>query len=83
VAEAALSVGACSPVAVRLPALEAALAGVPLGEAAARVVPDLVAPALAPITDVRADAAYRAEAAVEVLRRALSAALRAPAEVAA
>ena len=80
VTEAALSVGACSPVAVRLPDLEAALVGVPLGEAAARVVPDLVAPALAPITDVRADAAYRAEAAVEVLRRALSAALRAPVE---
>jgi CO/xanthine dehydrogenase FAD-binding subunit len=82
VAGAALSVGASSPVAVRLPALEAALRGATLAEAPLRVVPDLVAPALAPISDVRADAGYRAEAAVEVLRRALSAAL-APTEAAA
>ena len=75
VARAALSVGACSPVAVRLPRLEAALAGAPLAAAAERVVPELVAPALAPISDVRAEAGYRAEAAVEILRRALGLAL--------
>jgi CO/xanthine dehydrogenase FAD-binding subunit len=82
IARAALSVGACSPVAVRLPALEAALAGAPLAAAAERVVPELVAPALAPISDVRAEAGYRAEAAVEILRRALSLALE-PREAAA
>lgn len=75
IAGAALSVGACSPVALRLPALEAALAGAPVAGAAERVVPDLVAPALAPISDVRAGADYRAEAAVEILRRALALAL--------
>ncbi|MCX7644809.1 MAG: FAD binding domain-containing protein [Rhodobacteraceae bacterium] len=75
IARAAVAVGACSAVAARLPALEAALAGAPAGEAADRVVPDLVAPALAPISDVRADAAYRAEAAVELVRRALVRAL--------
>ncbi|MDH3265313.1 MAG: FAD binding domain-containing protein, partial [Paracoccaceae bacterium] len=79
---AALSVGACSPVAVRLPALEAALAGASVAEAVARVVPGLVAPALAPISDVRAEAGYRAEAAVEILRRALAEALAAVARAA-
>jgi CO/xanthine dehydrogenase FAD-binding subunit len=75
VALAVLSVGACSPVALRLPALEAALEGAPVASAADRVVPELVAPGLAPISDVRAEAGYRAEAAVEILRRALALAL--------
>lgn len=75
VARAAVAVGACSAVAARLPALEAALAGSPVAEAAARVAPGLVTPALSPISDVRADAAYRTEAAVELVRRALDRAL--------
>jgi N-methylhydantoinase B len=66
IAEARLALGACSPVALRLPLLEAALEGVPLAEAwrvpAARHVA-----ALAPIDDVRASAAYRREAAVTLL----------------
>ncbi len=72
VAGSALAVGACGPVATRLPALEARL----LGAAADASLPDCiddatVAAALAPIDDVRADAGYRALAAAELLRRAL------------
>lgn len=68
---AALAVGACGPVATRLPALESALQGVSLTDAPGRVAPERVASALSPIDDIRADAAYRAEAAAELLRRAL------------
>ncbi len=72
VAEAALAVGAASPVARRLPEVEAALAGAPLAGAAARIDPAAVARALAPIDDLRASAAYRAEAAAVLLRRAVA-----------
>ena len=72
VARAALSVGACGPVAVRLGAVEQALTGLPLAEAAGAVDTEAVANALSPIDDVRADAAYRAEAAAELVRRALA-----------
>ena len=54
---ARVAVGACSPVARRLPALEAALTGAALAE-----VPAICASApldLSPIDDVRASAAYR------------------------
>lgn len=65
---ARIAVGACTPTAARLPALEAALAG--------RVPdPDLVRPEhlapLTPITDIRASAAYRGQAALELVRRAV------------
>jgi CO/xanthine dehydrogenase FAD-binding subunit len=73
VAAASVAVGACSPVARRLPALEAALLGrtldAALGDAAA---PEHLAP-LAPIDDVRGSAAYRADAALTLLRRGLAA----------
>jgi CO/xanthine dehydrogenase FAD-binding subunit len=72
VAAAALAVGACGPVATRLPALEARLVGVPASPALAeRVDPAALAAALRPIDDVRGSAAYRTEAAAELLRRAL------------
>jgi CO/xanthine dehydrogenase FAD-binding subunit len=71
---AAVAVGACSAVAVRLAPLEDALRGAPVAGAPDLVTPDLVLPAIAPISDVRADAAYRGEAAVELVRRALAAA---------
>lgn len=71
IAAAALSVGACSPVATRLPSVEAALVGHAPDEAAAHVSPESVAAALAPIGDIRADAAYRVGAATELLRRVL------------
>ena len=71
VASARLAVGACSPVAERLPGLEAALAGAPLDTRLAdRVEPAHLAP-LSPIDDVRGSAAYRSDAVVTVLRRLL------------
>lgn len=69
---AAVAVGACSAVARRLPAVEAALRG-PRAGAADRVDPAAVAAALAPIDDVRATAAYRATAAAELVRRGVEA----------
>lgn len=71
VSEVAIAVGACSGVAQRLVALEAALEGVPVAGLSGRVRPELVASALLPISDVRADAAYRTTAATELVRRAL------------
>lgn len=75
IAAARVAVGACSAVARRLGALEEALAGAPLAEAAALVAPAHLA-ALSPIDDIRATAAYRAEAAAEIVRRAITAAAR-------
>jgi CO/xanthine dehydrogenase FAD-binding subunit len=70
---ARIAVGACSPVACRLPALEAALIGAPFEARmlAARVRPEHLAP-LSPIDDVRGTAAYRLEAAEEMIRRSLA-----------
>jgi CO/xanthine dehydrogenase FAD-binding subunit len=70
IAEARLAVGACSPVARRLPALESALAGRALGDWPA-ITPAHLAP-LSPIDDIRASATYRAEAVGELLHRALA-----------
>ncbi len=72
VTEAAVAVGSCSAVALRLPAVEAALVGQPVSEAVGRVQADVVQAALSPIDDVRASAAYRCEAAVELVRRAVA-----------
>lgn len=72
VTEAALAVGACSPVAVRLSAVEAALVGASATSASDRVRAEDVTAALAPIDDVRATASYRREAAVELVRRAVA-----------
>ncbi len=71
IASAAVSVGACSAVAVRLQALETVLIGQPLTKAPDVVTSDLVAEALSPIDDIRADAGYRSEAATELVRRTL------------
>lgn len=70
VANARIAVGACSAVAQRLPALEAALAGAPITTLAERVDAAQLAP-LSPIDDVRGSAAYRGDAAVTLLRRLL------------
>jgi CO/xanthine dehydrogenase FAD-binding subunit len=73
VAAASVAVGACSPVARRLPALEAALLGRPCDAALGDVArPDHLAP-LTPIDDVRGTAAYRADAAFTLVRRGLAA----------
>ncbi|AVO37582.1 FAD binding domain-containing protein [Pukyongiella litopenaei] len=71
ITRAAMAVGACSAVATRLPELETALVGLPMAEAADAVAPDLLAPRLSPVSDLRGDAAYRQEAAAELVRRAL------------
>lgn len=70
VAEAALSVGACSPVATRLAEAEAALIGAPLNPS--RITDTMVDDALSPIDDVRADASYRRTSAAELMRRTLT-----------
>ena len=71
IASAAISVGACAPVAVRLDEIEAALKG----RACAEVEPWLrdnmtsIMAALSPIDDVRGTAGYRREAAAELVTR--------------
>lgn len=71
VVEARVAVGSCSAVARRLPALEAELVGItvhdPLG---ATVRPEHLA-SLSPIDDVRATAAYRIDASLRLVQRAL------------
>ncbi len=71
VAAARVAVGACSPVAERLPALEAALVGAPRDRLADRVDAAQLAP-LSPIDDVRGSASYRQDAAITLLRRLLA-----------
>lgn len=84
VTAAALAVGACSAVATRLPALEQALIGQRADAGLADFVTEAhVLPHLAPIDDIRADAAYRGRAATELLRRALADLTAGSAEVAA
>ena len=65
---ARVALGACGPVAARLPEVEAALVG--HAPDPGRVQPAQFA-GLAPIDDIRATAAYRREAAVELVRRAV------------
>lgn len=72
VSRAALAVGACSEVAQRLPALEAKLVGVPLGPALAGLAGPQDLAGLRPISDVRGSAEYRRDAALTLVRRALS-----------
>jgi CO/xanthine dehydrogenase FAD-binding subunit len=72
VAAVRIAVGACSAVAQRLPALEAALVGRPFDRSLTEVVaPGHLAP-LSPIDDIRASADYRNDAAVTMVRRLLA-----------
>lgn len=75
ISKVAVAVGACSPVAVRLPLVEAALTGTPVAGALERIAAADVQAALSPIDDPRATASYRREAAVELVRRAVAEAL--------
>ncbi|MFV0384565.1 FAD binding domain-containing protein [Paracoccus sp. (in: a-proteobacteria)] len=72
IASARVAAGSCSPVAQRLPALEARLAGTPLARIAEV---DFAAPALfeplSPISDVRGSASYRLDVVAELCRRAV------------
>jgi CO/xanthine dehydrogenase FAD-binding subunit len=71
VTAARLAVGACSPVAQRLPELERALLGARLSPALADVVEQAHLSPLRPIDDVRGTAEYRRDAALTLVRRAL------------
>ncbi len=72
VAAARIAVGACAPVARRLPAAERALVGQPCDDRlGARVQPEHLAE-LAPIDDIRASAAYRSDVALTLVRRTLN-----------
>lgn len=71
ISAARVAVGACSPVAARLPALEAALVGRRLDEDLASLVAEAHLASLAPIDDVRATADYRRRAARTLIGRAV------------
>lgn len=72
IAAARLAIGACGPVAQRLPLLEQALLGREAGaDLAALLRPEHIA-GLAPIDDVRGTADYRRDAAMTLLRRLLT-----------
>ena len=73
VGDARVAVGACAPVAKRLPALEAALAGRALDHDLGMVAAEEhLRQALAPIDDMRGSADYRWDAALTIIRRGLS-----------
>ena len=76
---AAISVGACSPVAVRLRGLEELLVGMAVDEFAVKVRAVIesfdLAQMLHPIDDIRADGEYRLIAAARLVERALIAAV--------
>ncbi|HZQ01524.1 MAG TPA: xanthine dehydrogenase family protein subunit M [Reyranella sp.] len=72
VVSARVAVGACSAVAQRLAALEAALVGAPLDAGLPQHVSAAHLAPLTPIDDVRGSAAYRQDAAVTLLRRLLA-----------
>jgi CO/xanthine dehydrogenase FAD-binding subunit len=73
VARARIAVGAASAAAQRVFALESALLGAPIDARLATLAcPEHLAQALAPIDDVRGSAAYRNDAALTLVRRALS-----------
>jgi CO/xanthine dehydrogenase FAD-binding subunit len=78
VERAAVAVGSCSAVAERLPELEAALVGRPADASLGDAVEAVHLAGLAPIDDVRGSREYRAEAAREIVARALLRAADAP-----
>jgi CO/xanthine dehydrogenase FAD-binding subunit len=79
IAAARVAIGACAPVAQRLPLLEAALAGRRCAPGLGGAVEALHLASLAPIDDVRGTAAYRRDAARTVIARLLDELAGAPA----
>ena len=73
IASASVAVGACSAVAQRLAYLESELTGRRLNAALVNRVKPEHFDGLSPIDDIRADAAYRREAAMVLVQRALAA----------
>ncbi|MEO1694299.1 MAG: FAD binding domain-containing protein [Pseudomonadota bacterium] len=77
--DARVAVGSCSAVAQRLPAVETALIGAAASDNASVVITDaMVQDALSPIDDLRSSAAYRADAATELVRRTITMTLQSP-----
>jgi len=72
IAEAALAIGACGPVATRLGQLETKMAGRPVGEAVALLDDAAIGDMLDPINDIRSSAGYRRRAAAELMRRTVA-----------
>ena len=72
ISNAAICVGACSPVAQRLPELEARLIGQRLTLAITEQVKVGDLNSLSPIADVRSSADYRTDAALTLVKRALA-----------
>ncbi len=79
VRDAAIAVGACAPVARRLPDAEAALVGARADtDLPSRIGADHLA-GLSPIDDVRGTGAYRSDAALELVRRCVTDCIAEPA----
>ena len=72
IADAAVAVGSCGPVATRLPPVEERLVGLTAEKAVAFVKDEDVFAALQPIDDIRATADYRRHAAANLIRRAVA-----------
>jgi CO/xanthine dehydrogenase FAD-binding subunit len=72
ITHARVAVGSASAVATRLTGLEAALIAAPAHAPAASLVTEAHLAPLSPIDDVRASAAYRRDAALTLVRRALT-----------
>jgi CO/xanthine dehydrogenase FAD-binding subunit len=83
IASVRIALGACSAAPQRLTDLEARLVGLMATPALAESVSAADLACLSPIDDVRASAAYRREAALVLVRRALAGLLSSPLEVAA
>ncbi len=75
ITRAAVAVGACSPVAVRLREVEEALIGLSPERAVGALDTGMIGRALSPIDDVRASADYRRHAAAALVRHAVEDAL--------
>ena len=72
IAAARVAVGSCSAAAKRLPALEQRLVGRKLAPSLASLVAASDLSPLSPIDDVRGTAAYRSDAALTLVGRALA-----------
>lgn len=72
ITDAAISIGSCSVVALRLAKLEADLVGLKISDEIGSIVRPDHLEVLSPIDDVRATAGYRLDAALEMVRRTLS-----------
>ena len=72
IVHARVAVGACSEVAQRLPALEAALIGRAISDPIAAQVNAEIVSVLTPIGDLRGSATYRRQAASTLISRTLA-----------